>query len=98
LIFDVGSKVTSYSPSIGSIYGGTLITIHGTNWSKDKLDNPVSIVYNGALGASTCFVQTSSATKITCRIQEFGKGKEKENDKEGKVLVFLKTSEEAACD
>jgi hypothetical protein len=39
--FDVGSEVTSFTPSTGSIYGGTLITIHGTNWSKNKLDNPV---------------------------------------------------------
>jgi hypothetical protein len=39
--FDVGSTMTSYSPNTGSIYGGTLITIHGTNWSKYKQDNPV---------------------------------------------------------
>jgi hypothetical protein len=97
LRFTVGSDVTSFSPNRGSIYGGTLITIHGTNWSKHKQDNPVSIVYNGALGATLCYVQTTSATKITCRVQEFAKGKEQENNKQGKLVVFLKTSEEAAC-
>jgi hypothetical protein len=45
---------------VGSIYGGTLLTIKGNNWSKDKLDNPVSVVFNGALGASLCYVQTTS--------------------------------------
>lgn len=34
---------------------------------------------------------------ITCRIEDFAEGKQKEDNKEGKLLVFLKTSEEAAC-
>jgi hypothetical protein len=62
LRFTVGSEVTTFSPQTGSIYGGTLITIQGTNWSNDKLDNPVSISFNGALGATTCFVLTTSET------------------------------------
>jgi hypothetical protein len=38
----VGSEVTSYSPKTGSIYGGTKLTIHGTNWDpKVKTNNPV---------------------------------------------------------
>jgi hypothetical protein len=97
LRFTVGSEVSSFSPQSGSIYGGTLITIHGNNWSTDKLNNPVSISYNGALGATFCYVKTTSETKITCRIQDFATGKEKEDQKEGKLLVFLKTSEEASC-
>ena len=56
LRFTVGSEVSTFSPQIGSIYGGTLITIHGNNWSTDKLNNPVSISYNGALGATFCYV------------------------------------------
>jgi len=56
LRFTVGSEVTTFSPQVGSIYGGTLITITGTNWSKDKFDNPVSITYNGALGTTPCYV------------------------------------------
>ena len=31
-ILHVGSEVTSYGPNTGSIYGGTLITLEGTNW------------------------------------------------------------------
>lgn len=34
MILDVSSKVTNYSPKIGSIYGGTLLTITGTNFGK----------------------------------------------------------------
>lgn len=97
LRFTVGSTVDSFSPNVGSIYGGTLITINGNNWSKDKLDNPVSIVFNGALGSSTCFVKTTSENKITCRLEDFKNGKEKEDQKSGKLVVFLKTSEEATC-
>jgi hypothetical protein len=74
LTFTVGSDVTSFSPTTGSIYGGTLITITGTNWSKDPKNNPVSIVFNGALGSSECTVKESSETQIKCRIQEFATG------------------------
>lgn len=100
LTFTVKSEITSYSPTIGSIYGGTLLTITGTNFDpKDKLNNPVQISRNGAIGSKNCFVETTSETEITCRIEEL-----KDSDKidlsleqEWKTLVFLKTSEEAAC-
>lgn len=84
---------------VGSIYGGTLLTIEGTNWDPSIItNNPVSIVYNGALGATPCFVKTTSLSKITCRTEEFSEGKEKDDGTKGKVVVFLKTSEEAACE
>ena len=42
LILTVGSEVTSYSPNTGSINGGTLLTIHGTNWDPTIVaNNPV---------------------------------------------------------
>jgi hypothetical protein len=41
LVFTVGSNVTSYSPTSGSIYGGTLLTITGTNFGSEFTDNPV---------------------------------------------------------
>ena len=79
LTLTVGSQINSYSPNKGSIHGGTLLTILGTNWSPDIItDNPVSIVYNGALGATPCFVQTTSKEKITCRTQVFDSSKKKE--------------------
>lgn len=60
LRFIVGSEITSISPRIGSVYGGQLITITGTNWDSDPQNNPVSIVFNGALGNTICYVQTTS--------------------------------------
>ena len=72
--FIVGSETTSISPRVGSIYGGTLLTITGTNWDKSDIqNNPVSIVFNGALGSTICFVKSTSTTKITCRLQEYPK-------------------------
>ena len=50
-ILDVSSSVTSYSPKKGSIYGGTLLTIQGTNYGTVKTDNPVQISFNGGLGS-----------------------------------------------
>ena len=38
---DVTSSVTSYTPKSGSIYGGTLFTITGTNFGSTITDNPV---------------------------------------------------------
>jgi hypothetical protein len=99
MILTVGSEVTSFGPNTGSIYGGTLITLEGTNWDPEiKTNNPVEISFNGALGNSKCDVLTTSRNKITCRIEEYSESKKKENEKEGKILVFLKTSEEAFCE
>lgn len=39
LLLTVGAEVTSFSPSSGSIYGGTLLTIHGTNWDPTVKEN-----------------------------------------------------------
>jgi hypothetical protein len=41
LNFTVGSNVTDYYPKEGSIYGGTLLTITGTNFGSEFTDNPV---------------------------------------------------------
>jgi len=41
MILDVSSRVSSISPKIGSIYGGTMVTITGTNFGTEKTDNPV---------------------------------------------------------
>lgn len=80
------SIVTSVSANSGSSLGGQLLTISGVNFSNDKYDNPVQVDgYN-------CYVQTTSETEITCRIDETA------NDSPaptGLVIVFLSTSEEA---
>ena len=41
LLFNVGATVTSISPKVGSIYGGTILTIIGTNFGTQITDNPV---------------------------------------------------------
>jgi hypothetical protein len=41
LILDVGASVTSYTPTVGSRYGGALLTIVGTNFGDVYTDNPV---------------------------------------------------------
>lgn len=41
VILTVGSNVTSVTPNIGSVHGGTLLTIQGTNFGKEFTDNPV---------------------------------------------------------
>jgi len=68
LILTVGSNVTSISPSSGSIYGGTLVTITGTNFGKEFTDNPVQISTLGAVGSANCYLQSISATEIKCRV------------------------------
>lgn len=93
----VESRVTDVTPKTGSIYGGTLLTITGTNFGTEKTDNPVQISFNGGVGSLDCFVQTTSATQITCRVDD-SEGKQRANGDVGTVVVFLKTSEEAKCD
>jgi len=41
MLLDVSAKVTKVTPLVGSIYGGTLLTIAGTNFGTQKTDNPV---------------------------------------------------------
>lgn len=62
LVLDVNSNITSYTPMTGSVYGGTLLTITGSNFGNVSTDNPVQIVTSNAIGNTDCFVQTTSAT------------------------------------
>lgn len=41
LTLDVNAYVDSFSPTVGSIYGGTLLTITGRNFGEEYTDNPV---------------------------------------------------------
>ena len=88
--------MTGVTPKIGSIYGGTELTITGTNFGNVYTDNPVSIVYNGAVGATSCFVKQTSATQIKCRVDDTI-DRSAEASVLGTVVVFLRTSEEAPC-
>lgn len=56
MILDVSARVTGYTPTSGSIHGGTMLTITGTNFGKKKTDNPVQISTHGGIGSIDCFV------------------------------------------
>ena len=56
MILDVSASVKSYSPKVGSIYGGSLLTIEGGPFGTVKTDNPVQLSYNGGVGSTDCFV------------------------------------------
>ena len=73
----VGSTVSSISPSVGSVYGGTLLTINGNNFGTQATDNPVTINYNGALGAVPCYIKETSETQIKCRVGDLSEAKKK---------------------
>jgi len=70
LTLSVGSTVTNVSPMTASIYGGTILTITGTNFGTEKTDNPVQISYNGGVGSTNCYILTTMATEITCQLDE----------------------------
>ena len=90
----VGSTVTAISPNVGSIYGGTLITITGTNFGSRRTDNPVQLSFNGGVGSVDCFVVSTASTQITCRVRD---GLVRKNKEKATLVTFLKTSEEASC-
>jgi len=98
--FKVGSTLTSFTPKQGTVFGGTLITITGTNFGTRKTDNPVQI----KMGEQSvdCLVEETKATQIKCRVDgsEFAQAKLTRALKDGttaELIVFLKTSEEVPC-
>lgn len=60
LVLTVESTVTSYTPVTGSIYGGTELTIIGTNFGTVFTDNPVQISTNGGVGSVDCYLSAIS--------------------------------------
>lgn len=58
----VGSNVTSVTPMQASTCGGTVLTITGTNFGTQVTDNPVSVVFNGGIGAIPCIVNATTLT------------------------------------
>ena len=97
MILTVGAWVTSYSPAVGSIYGGTLLTITGQNFGNEITDNPVQLAFSDGLSRNIhCYVQTTAATEITCRVATDVDARTEAEA--ATMVVFLKTSEEAVCD
>jgi len=62
LDLDVNTYVTSYSPTIGSYMGGTLLTIDGSNFGEVYTDNPIQMSTNGGVDSIDCFVKEISPT------------------------------------
>jgi hypothetical protein len=97
MILTVGASVSSYSPTTGSIYGGTLLTISGENFGNEKTDNPVQLAFSDGLSRSIhCYVQTTGPNEITCRVDT--ENDPRTGDEPATMIVFLKTSEEATCE
>lgn len=55
-------EILSFTPTQGSIYGGTLITITGRVFSTEATDNPVKV------GTTDCLVESTTSTQIQCRL------------------------------
>lgn len=89
----VGSTVTDYNPKTGSIYGGTLITIDGINFSDVSTDNPVGV------GWDQCEIVSTSTTQIIARtpLRDLAEGETELGEEETFFIVALRTSEEADC-
>ncbi|KAM6958720.1 PKHD1 like 1, tandem duplicate 1 [Aplochiton taeniatus] len=64
-MFQTFAEVTGVSPSMGSMLGGTLITIHGRFF--DQTDRPAFVL----VGGRRCDVHTVSDEIITCRTPEY---------------------------
>jgi hypothetical protein len=100
LLFVVHTNVTSFEPQTGSLYGGTLVTITGSNFGTVPTDNPVQLSTWGGVHSIDCYVETIEATQITCRVDDTdhdGTALEKDPSTEATLIVFLGTSEEAFC-
>ena len=69
--FQTSSTVTNISPSTGSVLGGTLLTITGTNFSTKILDQAVSITTSPS-NYVMCDIITATTTQLTCRIRPTG--------------------------
>ena len=95
LTLDVNAYVTAISPSSGSMFGGTLITITGTNFGTEATDNPVQLFGGGIRNGVNCYVESTSATQIKCRVDSDTTSATA--DSQASVNVFLKLSEDASC-
>lgn len=64
-LFKYRLTVSSITPSSGSVVGGTVLTITGTNFSTILNENQVVI---GESGFDYCIILTATATELTCRV------------------------------
>jgi len=61
--FEVYPEIKSVSPNVGSMTGGTILTITGSGFIEDGLGGSVTV----SVGDSDCEILTMTETQITCR-------------------------------
>lgn len=89
LSLTTSSQVTGISPTQGSVYGGSVLTITGTNFSTVISDQAVKV------GNTYCDIFAATTTQLTCRIRMTGLTEDANGDY--LVLVVLAASSEATC-
>ena len=94
--FKTSSTITSISPTSGSVFGGTLLTITGTNFSTTLIDQAVNIIYSSVIFIG-CDIVTATTTELTCRIRATGFAAD-ETKSGNDVAVILAASSEAKCE
>ena len=60
------STVTAVSPNSGSVLGGTLLTITGTNFSEEITEQVVKV------GDNYCDILSATVSQLVCRIRPTG--------------------------
>lgn len=88
--FKTSSTVTDITPTQGSVLGGTVLTITGTNFSAEKTDQAVTVA------RTFCDILTVTTTQITCRIRKTGLAVDALSNNND-VVVTLAASSESTC-
>uniref|UniRef100_A0A672GVH9 Polycystic kidney and hepatic disease 1 (autosomal recessive)-like 1 n=1 Tax=Salarias fasciatus TaxID=181472 RepID=A0A672GVH9_SALFA len=63
-MFQTYAEVTGVSPSVGSVMGGTLLTVHGRFF--DETDRPARVL----VGGQPCKIHSVAPDRITCETSE----------------------------
>ena len=67
ILFDSFSIIREISPRSGSVFGGTLLTITGENFSTTLIDQAVNIIVSASIFIG-CDIVTATTSVLTCRI------------------------------
>jgi hypothetical protein len=84
--------IESISPTTGSEYGGTTLTITGRNFSPEAAEN---LVFIGNQLNTFCEIISFSETEIKCKTPP--KPSSYEINETQKIDVFIKVTEKASC-
>lgn len=87
LFWEAVTVIDNVTPSTGSAYGGTLVTLTGYHFSNEPLED---MAYSIFIGDASCEIESRTDTEIQCRIEERD-GSTLTNEP---VSVYMKLSEE----